>query len=96
MMLCPLCRLALLQMGSLIAYRDDAGQYFTFGICHRCDGRLERLPIRAQQRSLEAAVNTIADHPERYQVLFFPDRFSALAFVKLEAERLRSVPSVTG
>lgn len=73
----------------MVAFCDDAGQHFAFNVCSRCTGRLDRLPKRQQYRQIDIAVGNIAQHLERYEVLFFPDRFSASAFVALEAERMR-------
>lgn len=87
--ICPLCRLPMNQVGRVVAFCDDAGQHFSFNICSQCTGRLDRLPKRQQYRQIHIAVGNIARHPERYEVIFFPDRFSASAYVVLEAERLR-------
>lgn len=85
---CPMCRLRLIQTGRVIAYRDDAGQHFTFSICQRCSVRLTRLPISAQQKQLAAAVSAIAAHPERYSLRTFDSAAAAKLYAVLEAERL--------
>jgi hypothetical protein len=77
------------QVGRLIAYRDDAGQHFSFALCGRCSSRLARLPTRIQQQQLNAAVSAIAAHPGRYRVRCFDSAVEARLYVALEAENLR-------
>lgn len=91
--ICPLCRFPLHQVGRVVWFCDDAGQHFSFNICSQCTGRLDCLPKRQQYRQIDIAVGNIAQHLERYEVLFFADRFSASAFVVLEAERMRESKS---
>lgn len=86
---CPLCRMALWQIGRLIAFTDQAGKHFAFAVCAPCSSRLDRLPIKAQKRQLEAAVFQLSRYPERYQYREFSDRDAAYLFVSLEAARLR-------
>lgn len=77
------------EVGRLVAFRDQAQQSFVFEICSRCSGRLDRLPVVVQTRQLEAAVSSLARHPERYRIKYFPDDVMAKLFVQLEAARLR-------
>lgn len=82
----------MLQAGRLVAFKDDAGQSFSFAVCPRCTGRLDRLPVRLQSRQLDSAIRNLERHPERYWFKTFPDEFSARTYVHLEAERLREMP----
>ena len=87
---CPLCRLPMARPGRLVAFTDDAGLSFTFCICPRCAGRLDRLPLRQQGKQLDIAINNLAKHPELYQMRFFDSEAAAHLFVTLEAKALRN------
>lgn len=77
------------QVGRLVSFRDDVGLSFTFAICSRCSGRLDRLPVRQQGRQLDTAINNLAKHPDRYKFRAFDSEAAAHLFVNLEAEALR-------
>ena len=77
--------------GRLVAFRDDAGLSFSFAICPRCAGRLDRLPVRVQSKQLDIAISNLEKRPDRYWFKTFPDEFSARTYVHLEAERLREM-----
>jgi len=89
--ICPLCRFPLAWAGRLVAFCDHAGQSFTFTICPRCSGRLDRLPGRQQGRQMDIAIANLAKHPDRYRFRAFDSEIEARLFVKLESERLRKV-----
>lgn len=72
----------------ITAWRDDAGQYFSFPICWHCALRLGRLPVNVQAKQLRIAVNRLSDDPARYSVVFHADEWAAKLFVALEAERI--------
>lgn len=89
MTICPMCRLSMRDAGRLVAFRDDAGQSFSFAICPRCAGRLDRLPMPVQSKQLAAAINQLIKHPERYAVKQHPDEGAARLYVAVEAAHLR-------
>ncbi len=86
MKICPLCRLPMAQTGRLVAFRDHLGQSFTFTICPRCSGRLDRLPVRQQGRQMDVAISNLAKHPERYQMKAFDSWDAAYLYIQLETK----------
>lgn len=79
----------MVESGRLVAFKDDAGQSFSFAVCSHCTGRLDRLPIHLQGRQLDSAIRNLERHPERYEIRYFKSLDAAKLFVKLEASRLR-------
>lgn len=77
------------QAGRLFAFRDDAGLSWSFAICPRCAGRLDRLPVSVQAKQMDAAINQLIKHPERYAVKQHPDEGAARLYVAVEAAHLR-------
>jgi len=87
--ICPLCRLPMRCAGRLVAFRDDAGLSFSFAICPRCAGRLDRVPVRVQSKLLDAAINQLIKHPDRYAVKAHADVAEARLYIAVEAAHLR-------
>ena len=75
--------------GRLLAFRDDAGVTFSFAICPRCAGRLDRLPVRVQSKLLDVAINQLIKHPDRYAVKAHADVCEARLYIAVEAAHLR-------
>ena len=84
-----MCRGRLVTIGRLVAYRDDAGQHFTFALCDRCLVRLRRLPRPVAQRQENAAIGMVARCPEKYLVHYFSTAAEAHLYIALEAENMR-------
>lgn len=77
------------EAGRLLAFSDEAGASWSFAICPRCAGRLDRLPVSVQARQLDAAINQLIKHPERYAVKRHADETEARLYVAVEAAHLR-------
>ena len=77
------------EAGRLVAFRDDAGVSWSFAICPRCAGRLDRLPVSVQAKQLDAAINQLIKHPERYAVKRHPSETEARLYIAVEAAHLR-------
>lgn len=75
--------------GRLVAFRDDAGVNFSFSICVRCAGRSNRLPRSVQAKQLDAAINQLIRHPERYAIKRHANETEARLYVRVEAAHLR-------
>ena len=73
-------------VGRLVAFRDDAGQCFTFAVCDRCTARLYRLPLRLQGRQMDVAISNLERHPERYEIRFFDTEEAARLYARLKAD----------
>ena len=84
--ICPCCRLPVRFPGRLASANDYAGTAFIFGVCVRCTGRLDRLPIPVQQRQLNRAALRVAGQPERYLVHICRDAIEARLLVALSSE----------
>lgn len=77
------------EAGRLVAFKDDAGVSWSFSICPRCAGRLDRLPLQVQSKQLDAAINQLIRHPERYAVKQHATDIEARLYVSVEAAHLR-------
>lgn len=86
---CPQCRLPMQIIGRLLTFRDDSRENFSFAICSHCAGRLDRLPLSVQAKQLDAAINQLIKHPERYTVKRHADETEARLYVAVEAAHLR-------
>lgn len=87
--ICPLCQLALSAVGRVVAFRDDAKNWFSFDVCHRCTARLDRLPMRLQIRLLDAAIGNLWRRPDRYEVTPHASEIEAKMATNLRAAHLR-------
>ena len=79
-----MCKRPLKQLGRMYAFRDDAKNSFSFGICHLCAVRLTQLPVRIQRQQERAAVGNVAVNPERYMVKAFDSWDAAYLYIQLE------------
>lgn len=86
---CPLCRLPARQTGRCVAFRDEAGRWYSFDVCLACTLRLNRLPGTLQRRQLDAAVGELWRHPDRYDICPHDSEVEAVLATKLRAAHLR-------